>query len=196
MKHPQLLPFLSPTPRCLPSPPGQALPTLSQRGVMMGQGGKSSYAALSTPLCILARRTTRRCPLFLQIQHPRQRLPYPRVVFPQMVKDPGAQSISAVPPIPPLLLQVQSPPTHCLSVFQPAQVLPSPFPLTVKDPGAHFTSSAALPVLLLVRRVPQVTQHQRPYLPVLPPPQRRPRAPRVYCISRVVCISKKFWSFT
>ena len=59
---------------------------------------------------------------------------------------------------------------HHLPVFQPLQVLPSPFPLTVKDPGAQSTSSAALPVLLVQRvlPVPQVTGHL--CLPVLPPP--------------------------
>ena len=178
--HSHLLPSLSPTPRCLSSPPVQAFPTLSQRvALMMDQGPQSSSAILSTPLCILARRIMRRCQPFLQIQHPPQHFPHPPTV-----KGPGAQYISATLRIPLLLLQGHPPPlTRHLSVFQLVQTSLRPCPLVVKDPGTQFTSSAALSILLLLQRVllaTQLTRHQRRFLPVRPPPQRPPVAPRMY----------------
>ena len=153
---------------------------------MMGQGAQSSSAILLTPLYFLARRTMRRCQLFLQIQRPPQHFPYPQTVLPHLptVKDPGAQYIFAAPPIPLLLLQgYPPPPMRHLSVFQPVQVPLRPCPLEVKDLGAHSTSSAALPILLLLQRVlpaPQMMQHQHRFLLVRPPPQRPPVAPRMY----------------
>ena len=154
----------------------------------MGQGPQSSSAILSTPLCILARRTMRRCQLFLQIQHPPQHFPHPPTVLPHpAVKDPGAQSISATRRIPLLLLQDHPPPpTRHLSVFQLVQVLSSLCPLAVKDLGTQFTSSAALPILLLLQRVllaPQMMRRQRRFLPVRLPPQRPPVAPRMYNVT-------------
>jgi len=149
----------------------------------MDQGPQSSSATLSTPLCILARRTMRRCQPFLQIQHPPQHFPYPQTVLPHppAVKVPGAQSISATPRIPLLLLQDHPPPpTRHLSVFQLVQVLSSPCPLAVKDPGTQSTSSAALLILLLFQRVLLAMRHQRRFLPVLSPPQRLPVAPRMH----------------
>jgi hypothetical protein len=176
-KESHLLPFL---------PPVQALPMPSQQVViMMDQGPQSSSAALSTPVCILARRTMRRCQLFLQMQHPPQHLPYPQTVLPHppTVKDPGDQYISATPPIPLLLLQGHPPPpTRHLSVFQRVQVFSSPFPLAVKDLGTQSTFSAALSILLLLQRVllaPRVMRHQHRFLLDLPLPQRPPVAPRM-----------------
>jgi hypothetical protein len=186
-KDSHLLPSLSPTPQCLSFPPVQALPTPSQQVViMMDQGPQSSSAALSTPVCILARRTMQRRQLFLQMQHSPQHFPYPQTVLPHppTVKDPGAHYISATQSIPLLLLQGHPPPpTRHLSVFQLVQVLSSPFPLAVKDPGTRSTFSAALSILLLLQRVllaPQMMRHQHRFLPVRPPPQRPPVAPRMY----------------
>ena len=182
-----LLHSLYPTSQCLPSPPVQALPTPSQRAViMMGQGAQSLSAILLTPLHFLARRTMQQCQLFLQMQHPLQHFLYPQTVLLHLptVKDPGAQCISATPWILLLLLQDHPlPPTRHLSVFQPVQAPLRPCPLEVKDPGAHSTSSAALPILLLLQRVlpaPQMMQHQHRFLLVRPPPQRPPVAPRMY----------------
>ena len=185
-RHSHLLLSLYPTPQCLPSPPVQVLHTPSQRVIItMDQGPQSSSAALSTPLCILACRTTRRCQLFLRVQCPSQHLLYPQTVLPHppTVKDPGAQYISATPPIP-LLLQVHPPSLmRHLSVFQLVQVLLSPCPLAFKVPGTQSTSSAALLILLLFHRVllaPQMMQHQHRFLPARPPPQRPLVAPQMY----------------
>ena len=186
-KDSHLLPFLSPTSRCLGFPPVQALPTPSQQVVIMvDQGPPSSSATLSTLLHILARRIMRRCQPFLQMQHPPQHLPHPQTVLPHppMGKDPEAQSISATPSIPLLLLQDHPPPpTRHLSVFQLVQTLSSPCPLAVKDPGTQSISSVTLSILLLLLRVllaPQMMRHQHLFLPDLPPPQRPPVAPRMY----------------
>ena len=186
-RHSHLLLSLYPTPQCLPSPPVQALPTPSQRVIItMDLGPQSSSAALSTPLCILARRTMRRCQPFLRVQCPPQHLLYPQTVLPHppTVKDQGAQYISATPPIPLRLLQGHPPPLmHHLSVFQLVQVLLSPCPLAVKDPGTQSTSSAALSILVLPQWVllaPPMMRHQHRFLPVRPPPQCPPVAPRMY----------------
>ena len=148
----------------------------------MDQGPQSSSATLSTLLCILARRTIQRCQLFLQM-HPPQHFLYPQTVLQHLptLKDPGAQFISATPPIPLLLLQCHPPPPiRHLSVFQLVQVLSSPCTLAVKDPGTQCTFSAALSIPLLLHQVllaPRVMRHQHRFLPDLPLPQRLPVAP-------------------
>ena len=186
-KDSHLLPFLSPTSRCLGFPPVQALPMPSQRVVIViDQGLQSSSATLSTALHILARRIMRRCQPFLQMQHPAQHLPYPQTVLqhPPMVKDPGAQYIFATPWILLLLLQGHPPPPmRHLSVFQLVQALSSPCPLAVKDPGTQSTSSAALSILVLLQwalLAPPMMRHQHRFLLVRPPSRRPPVAPRMY----------------
>ena len=182
--HSHLLPSRSRTPRYLPSPPVQALPTPFPQ-VVLDQGAQSSSATPLTPLCIPT-MTMRRCQLFLQVQHPPYHPPSPLIVllYILMVKDPGAQSISATRPIPPLLLRDQHPlPTRHLSAFPPVQGLPSPCPLTVKDMGAQYSSSATLQIplrFLEVLLVPQMMQQGRRFLLVLSPPQRPPLAPPMY----------------
>jgi hypothetical protein len=166
------LPFFSHSP-ALHLPPCPLVQAFLRpcRRELKDPGAQYTYVISSTnllfPPLIPAIQAMQHCQPFLQVQCPPQHPPCLRATLQRLpaVKDPTAQSISATPPTPLLLLHLillgqSPPPTRRTPVLPLVRTFLSPSPVAVNHPAGQAPFAAQLTLLLRHPRLaPQAMCH-------------------------------------